>query len=273
MLLDYSVWYFYYIVESILLIYCWRFLHLCSWGIAVVVVQSLSRVWLFVTLWLQQTFLSLTISWSSPKFMSIESVMPTNHLILYHLFFLLLSIFPSISDYFPMSWLSPSKEIKVLELQLQLQSVQWIFKVDFLELTGLIFLLSKGLSRVFSNTTVRKINSLVFSLLYGPALTSVHDYWKNHVLTTQTFVGRVMSLLFTTLSRFVIAFLLRSKRLLISWLQSSSAVILELKKRKSFNFSPFYLPLSDGIGCNDLSFLNVEFFFFRNICSFGCTES
>ena len=82
----------------------------------------------------------------------------------------------------------------------------------------------------------------MLSFLYGPTLTSIHDYWKNHNLTTRTFVGEVMSLLFSTLSRFVITFLPGSKRLLISWLQSPSAVILEPKKIKSvtvFTFTPF----------------------------------
>ena len=77
------------------------------------------------------------------------------------------------------------------------------------------------------------INSLALSFLYGPALTSTHDYWKNLALTGWTFVGRVMSLLFNMLSRLAIAVLPRSKRLLILWLQSSSAVILETKKIKS----------------------------------------
>ena len=67
----------------------------------------------------------------------------------------------------------------------------------------------------------------MLSLLYGPTLTSVHDYWKNYGLTAWAFVHKVMSLLFNTLSRFVIAFLPRSKHLLTSWLQSPSAVILE----------------------------------------------
>ena len=81
------------------------------------------------------------------------------------------------------------------------------------------------------------INSSVFSLSYCPALTSIHDYWKNHSLTIHTFVGKVMSLLFNMLSRFVIAFLPRSKHLLISWLQSLSAVILEPKKIKPVTVS------------------------------------
>ena len=74
----------------------------------------------------------------------------------------------------------------------------------------------------------------MISLLYGPNLTSIHDYWKNH---RWTFVSKVMSLLFNMLSRLVIAFLPRSKCLLISWLQSPSAVILEPKKIKSLNVS------------------------------------
>ena len=71
------------------------------------------------------------------------------------------------------------------------------------------------------------------SFLYSPTLTSIHDHRKNHSLTRWTFVGKVMSLLFNMLSRLVITFLSRSKRLLISWLQSPSAGILEPPKIKS----------------------------------------
>ena len=81
---------------------------------------------------------------------------------------------------------------------------------------------------------------------------------KTIALTRWTFVSKVMSLLFS----FVRAFLPRSKRLLISWLQSPSAVILEPKKKKNchcFHFFPFNLPWSDGTRCYDLCFLNVEF--------------
>ena len=77
----------------------------------------------------------------------------------------------------------------------------------------------------------------MLSLLYGPSLTAVHDYWKTIALTILTFVRKVMSLLFNTLSRFVIAFLPRSKCLLISLLQLPSAVILEPKKIKSVTVS------------------------------------
>ena len=84
---------------------------------------------------------------------------------------------------------------------------------------------------------------------------------KTKTLTRQTFVGKVMSLCFNMLSRFTIAFLPRSKCLLISWLQSPSAVILEPKKIKpvSFHFFLFFLPWSDGTGSHDLSLFNVEF--------------
>ena len=75
------------------------------------------------------------------------------------------------------------------------------------------------------------------AILQGPAPTSIHDYWKNLAFTRWTFVGRVMSLLFNMLSRLAIAFLSRSKCLLVSWLQSPSAVILEPPKLKSVTLS------------------------------------
>ena len=106
-----------------------------------------------------------------------------------------------------------------------------------LGLTGLISLQSKGFSRVFFNTTVQNINSLAHSFLYDTTLVSLHDYWKTIALIRQTFVGKVMSLLFNTLYRFVIAFHPRSKCLLTSWLQSPSAIILEPKKIKSLTIS------------------------------------
>ena len=89
-------------------------------------------------------------------------------------------------------------------------------------------------------------NSSALSLLYDPTLIFINDYWKNHSFdyTDYTdyadFVSKVMSLLYNTLSRFAIAFLLRSKCLLISWLHSPSAVILELKKIKSVTVSTFF---------------------------------
>ena len=104
----------------------------------------------------------------------------------------------------------------------------------------------------------KSINSLVLSFLYSPTFTSIHDYWKNQ---WTDFVGKVMSLLFNMLSGLVITFLPRSRHLLISWLQSTSAVILEPKIIKichCFHCFPIYLPWSDETRCHDLSFLNVE---------------
>ena len=84
---------------------------------------------------------------------------------------------------------------------------------------------------------------------------------KTIALTRRIFVGKVMSLLFNMPSRFVTAFLSRSKYLLISWLQSPSAVILELKKIKSVTVSTVSPSIchEDETRCHDLSFLNVEF--------------
>ena len=84
---------------------------------------------------------------------------------------------------------------------------------------------------------------------------------KTIALTRRTFVDKVMSLLFNMLSRLVIAFLPRSKYLLISWLQWLSAVILEPREIvcNCFHCFPIYLPWSDGTRCHDLSFLNVDF--------------
>ena len=96
---------------------------------------------------------------------------------------------------------------------------------------------------------------------------------KTIALTRWTFVGKVLSLLFNMLSRLVIAFLPRSKCLLIAWLQLPSAVILEppkIKSLKCFHCSPIYLPWSDGTRCHDLSFLNGKSTF--SLSSFTFTK-
>ena len=141
------------------------------------IVRLLSRVWLFVTPWTAacQASLSFTISQSSIKLMSIESMMPSNHLILCHPLFLLPSVFRGIRVF--------SRE-SALHIR---WSKYWSFSLTIilpmniqgwfpLGLTGLISFLSKGLSRVFSNTTIQKHQFLVLSLLYGPTLISIHDY-------------------------------------------------------------------------------------------------
>ena len=151
------------------------------------------------------------------------------------LFSFCLQCFPA-SGSFPLSqfFASGGQSIGASASVLPVNSQDWFP----LGLIGLISLLSKGLPRVFFSITVQNINSSGLSLLYGPTLTFVHDSWKTMASLIRTF-GKVMSLLFNTLSRFAIAFLLRSKCLLISWVQSLSAVILKPKKTISVTISIF----------------------------------
>ena len=141
--------------------------------------------------------------------------------------------------------------MQVRKQQLELDMEQW---------TGWVSLQSKGLSRVFSNTTVQKHQ--FFSPIFTVRLS--HPYMtigKTIALTRLTFVGKVMSLLFNMISRLVTTFLPRSKHLLVSWLHSPSAVILEPPQNKvshCFHCFPIYMPRSDATRCHDLSFLNVE---------------
>ena len=123
---------------------------------------------------------------------------------------------------------------------------------------------AKRLSRVFSNTTVYK-HHFFSAQLYGPTFFMVqysHPYMitgKTIALTRWTFVSKVMSLLFNMLSRLLIVFLPRSKCLLISWMQSPSAVILEPKKIKSLTVSIVSPSICHEVmGLDDLSFQNVE---------------
>ena len=142
-------------------------------------------------------------------------------------------------------WVNFSHQVaKGLELHLQHQSFQWIFRTDFLS-DGLVW--SPWSPRDSQESSpapqFKSINFSALSLLYSPTLTSIHDYWKTIALTIWTFVvGKLMSLPFNILSRFIRAILPRSKCLLNSSLQSLSALILELKKMKSdtvSTFSPF----------------------------------
>ena len=132
----------------------------------------------------------------------------------------------------PFTWGSQSIGVSASASVLPMNTQDW----SPLGWTGWISWQSKGLSRVFSNTTVQKHQ--FFGTQPSSQSKLSHPYMttgKTIALTRRTFVGKVMSLLFNMLSRLVIAFLPRSKSLLISWLQSSSAMILEPKKIKSFN--------------------------------------
>ena len=143
-------------------------------------VQSLSPIRLFVTPWTatSQTSLSITNTWSLLKLTSMETVMPSKHLILCRALLLPPSIFPSITVF------SNDSVLRIRSLKC------WSFRFSNslsneysgfpLGWTVLISLQSKGLSRVFSNTTVQSINSSVLSFLYSPTLTCIHNYWKNH---------------------------------------------------------------------------------------------
>ena len=95
------------------------------------------------------------------------------------------------------------------------------------------FLAVQGTLESSPTPEFKSINFSGLSFLYSPTLKSIHDYWKNHSLIRWTFVGKAMSLLLNMLSRLVTTFPQRSKHLLMSWLQSPSAVILEPKKIKS----------------------------------------
>ena len=145
--------------------------------------QSLSHVQLFVTPWTtaRQASLSITNFWSLPKLISIESVMPSSYLILCHPLLLLPPIPPSIS-LFPASqlftWGGQSTGVSALASFLPKKTQGWSPS----EWTGWISLQSKGLSRVFSNTTVQSINSSVLSFLHSSTPTSIYDHWKSHSL-------------------------------------------------------------------------------------------
>ena len=142
------------------------------------IVQSLSHVQLFAAPWTaaHQASLFFTISWNLLKFMFIELMMPSNHLILYASFSSCTQSFPA-SGSFPVSQLFASAGQKY-----------WSFSFSnspFNEYSGLISFRkskSKRFSRVFSNTQLKSINSLALSFLHSPPLTSIHDYWKNHSL-------------------------------------------------------------------------------------------
>ena len=145
--------------------------------------QSLSRVRLFVTPWIaaRQASLSITNSWSSLRLTSIESVMPSSHLILCRPLLLLPPIPPSISLF---QWVNSSHEVaKILEFQLQHHSFQRNSRAE-LPQNGLVRSpCSPRHSQESSPTSqFKSINSSALSLLHSPTLTSIHDHRKNHSL-------------------------------------------------------------------------------------------
>ena len=172
-------------------------------------VQLLSRARLFVTRWItaRQASLSITNSRSLLKLMSIESVMPSNHLILCHSLLLLPSTFPRIRGLFQLfgSLHQVAKSIKTSASASVLPvNIQGWFPLG---LTGCISLQSKGHSGVFSSTTIRKhglfrTQPFFVVQLLQPCMTT----GKTIALTIWTIAGKVISLLFNMLSRFVCPF-------------------------------------------------------------------
>ena len=193
--------------------------------------------------------------------MPIKLVMPSSHLNLCHPLFLLPSIFPRISIFsnesalqirWPKYWsfsfnISPSNEYSGLIS----------FRMDWLDLLVVQGTLKSLLQHHSSKASILRCSALFIVQLSHPYMTT----GKTIALTRRTFVGKVMSLLLNMLSRLVITFLPKSKRLLVSWMQSPSTMILEPQKIiwNCFYCFPIYLSWSDGTGCHDLSFLNIEF--------------
>ena len=184
------------------------------------------------------------LSQTFPKLMSTELVMPSSHLILCHLLLLLPSIFPSIRIFsnesalhirWPKYW-SFSFNISPFSKHSGLISLGW---------TGCLLAVQGTLKSLLQHHNSKA--SILWCSAYFIVQLS-HPYMttgKTIALTRQTFVGKIMSLFFNVLSRLVITFLPRSKHLLVSWLQSPSAVILEPKKIKSshcFHCFPIYFP-------------------------------
>ena len=217
------------------------------------VVQLLSCVRLLATPWTaaRQASLSFTIPWSLLRLMSVESVMPSNHLILCHPLLLLPSTFPSIIVFssglalhfkWPKYW-SCKFNISLYNKYSGLIS----FRIDWFDLLAVQGTLNSLLQHHSSKASILWHSAFFTVQLSHPYMTT----GKTTALTRQIFVGKVMSLFSNMLSRLVIAFLPRRKHLLISWLQLQSSVVLELKKIKvchCFHCFPIYLPWRDGIG-------------------------
>ena len=174
----------------------------------------------------------LTMSWSFPKFMFIALMMPSSHPILWHPLLFLHSIFPSIRDF--------SNELAVHIRWPKYWSFSFSINLSS-EYSGLISLKTDCFDLLAVWGTFRSLlqhHSLKASILRRSVLFTVQlSQLYLTALTIQTFVSKVMPLLFNTPSRFVVAFLPRSNRPLISWLQSLSTVILKPKKRKSLTTS------------------------------------
>ena len=220
--------------------------------------SSLTRVRLFATPWTaaRQASLSIANTQSLLKLMTTELVMPSNHLILCRPLLLLPSIFPSIRVFsnesvlhvrWPKYWsfsfsISPSNEYSGLIS----------FRMDWLDLLAVQGTLKSLLQHHSSKASILQCSAFFIVQLSHPNMTT----GETIALTRWTFVGKVMSLLFNMMPRLVIAFLPRSKHLLISWLQSPSAVILEHPKIKSATVCTVSPSISHEVmGSDDMIFV------------------
>ena len=195
------------------------------------------------------------------KLMPTVLMMPSNHLIL-RCPLLLFSIFPSIvvsSNESALHIMWPKYWSFSCSISSSNEYSGWIsFRIDWFDILAVQETLKSLLQYHSSKASILHHSAFFMVQLSHPYKTT----GKTRALTIWTLVRKVISLLFNMPSRFVIAFLSRSKRLLMSWLQPHSAVIFEPKKIKSATVSIFFpicLPWSDGMGCHDLSFSTVVF--------------
>ena len=218
-------------------------------------VQSLSRVWLYATPWTATRQASMSInSRSLLKLMSTELVMLSNRVILCHPLLHPPSVFPSIRGFPKCQFfasggqsIGTSASPSVFPMNIQ----------DWFDLLAVQETLKSLVQNHSSKVSILQHSDFFIVQLSHPYMTT----GKSIALTRRSFVGKVMSLLFNMVSRLVIAFLPRSKWLLVSWLQSPSSVIWEPPKivSRCFHGFPIYLSWSNGTRWHDLSFLNVEF--------------
>ena len=210
--------------------------------VSILVVQSLSHIWLFVTPWTaaHEASLSITISWSLLKLMTIELVMPSNHFIFYHPLLLPSSTLPSIRVFsnelalcirWPKYWsfsfsIGPSNEYSGLIS----------FIMDWLDLLAVHGTLKSLLQHHRTKTSILWCSAFYMVQLSHPYMTT----GKTTALTMWIFVSKIMFLLFNMLSSFAIAFLLRSKHLLISGLQPPVHSDFEAQENKSLSLFPLF---------------------------------
>ena len=196
----------------------------------------------------------ITNSWSLLKLMSIESVMPSYHLILCRPLLLLPSVLPSIRVFSNESALSirwPSGSFSFSISPSNEYSGLIPFRIDWFDLLPIQGTLKSILQPHSSKASILQCLAFFMFQLSHPYMTTR----KTIALTRWNFVGKVMSLFFNMLSRFVIAFLPRSKHLLISWLQSPFAVILEPPKIKTVTVSIVSPSICHDMTCLDAGIL------------------